>query len=173
MNILKVEGFILKKKNLLNTDLFLTMFTKEHGKMALMAKGARKITSRRAAHLQSGNLVKARISSSQDRMFLQSTDLVSGFLQLRTEPISQYIYILLAVVDRLLPEMVPEPEIFIAMKSYMVQLARGDAPQEVLRISLQTILNTLGYVDREESLSDLILIAEENMDMKLPSHVIM
>lgn len=173
MNILKVEGFILKKKNLLNTDVFLTMFTKEYGKIILMAKGARKITSRRAAHLQSGNLIKARLSSSQERMFLQSTDLVSGFLQLRKEPFSQYIYILLAVVDRLLPEMVAEPEIYIAMKSYMVRLARGDSPQEVLRDSLQEILHILGYVDGEETLADLIMIAEENMDMKLPSHVIM
>lgn len=173
MNILKVEGFILKKKNLLNTDIFLTMFTKEHGKIALMAKGARKLTSRRAAHLQSGNLVKARLSTSQDRMFLQSTDLISGFIQLRIEPFSQYIYILLAVVDRLLPEMVEEPDIYRTMKSYMVRLARGDDPQDVLRASLQSILRTLGYVDQEESLADLIMIAEENMDMKLPSHVIM
>lgn len=173
MNILKVEGFVLKKKHLLNTDIFLTMFTKEHGKIALMAKGARKLTSRRAAHLQSGNLVKAHISTSQDRMFLQSTDLVSGFLLLRTEHFSQYLYIILAVIDRLLPEMVPEPDIYTTIKSYMVRLARGDNPPEVLRASLQSILRILGYVDQEESLSDLIEIAEQTMDMKLPSHVIM
>lgn len=171
--LLKVEGFVLRKRILLNTDIFITIFTKEEGKIAVTAKGVRKLTSRRSSHLQSGNLIKAQIALSQERSFLRSTDLVSGFLQLRSAHISPYIYVLLSVVDRLLPELVPEPEIFEVMKKYLVRLGRGDDPQDVMRYGLLHILKILGYVDGEPPLSELIQIAEENMDMKLPSHVIM
>ncbi len=170
---LKVEGFVLKKKTLLERDIFVTLFTKEFGKLALMAKGVRTFTSRRSAHIQSGNLIKATLSHTNDRYFLQSTDLISGFMHLRTAALTDYMYTLLAIIDRLLPEGEPEEEIYEIMKRYVVRLAKGDAPQEVLRSSLQRILIILGYVDQEESLTELIEIAEENMGMKLPRRDIM
>jgi len=170
---IRFEGFVLKRKVLLDKDIFLTVFTKELGKIVLVAKGARTLTSRRAAHLQTGNLIKGNISSSHDRYFLQSTDLISGFLQLRTTPHIDYIYSFLAVIDRLIPEGEPELEIFTILKRYFIRLSRDEDPSEILRSSLRDVLKLLGYVDAQESLAELIDIAEENMGMKLPPHVIM
>ncbi len=170
---LKVEGFVLKKKTLLERDIFVTLFTKELGKMAVMAKGVRTFTSRRSAHVQTGNLIKASISHTNDRYFLQSTDLVSGFMNIRTPQLTDYMYTLLAVIDRLLPEGDPEVQIYEIMKRYTVRLSQGENPAEVLRTSLRKILVILGYADQEESLVELIEIAEENMGMKLPRRDIM
>lgn len=46
------EAVILKRKNLGETDRILTIFTKEFGKMRVIAKGVRRITSRRAPSLE-------------------------------------------------------------------------------------------------------------------------
>ncbi len=168
----KLEGFILKRKILLDKDLFITIFTKEEGKLALVAKGARTFTSRRAAHLQSGNLISAQISVSNNRMYLQSTDLISGFLQLRTEAYIDYIYMFLAVIDALLPEGEQEMKIYTILKRFFVKLSKGYNPQDVLHESFQEMLTILGYVHEKLSLSELISIAEETIGYKLPRHVI-
>ncbi|QQS43927.1 DNA repair protein RecO [Candidatus Roizmanbacteria bacterium] len=168
----KLEGFVLKRKILLDKDLFITIFTKEEGKLALFAKGARKFTSRRAAHLQSGNLITAQVSVSNDRMYLQSTDLISGFLQLRTEKYIDHIYMFLAVIDALLPEGEQEVEIYTILKRFFVKLSKGNNPQSVLHVSLQETLALLGYVHDKMSLPELISIAEETIGYKLPRHVI-
>ena len=168
----KLEGFILKRKILLGKDLFITIFTKEEGKLALVAKGARTFTSRRAAHLQSGNLINAQISISNDRMYLQSTDLISGFLQLRTELYIDSIYMFLAVIDALLPEGEQEVKIYTILKRFFVKLSKGHNPQDVLHESFQEMFTILGYVHEQLSLAELISLAEETIGYKLPRHVI-
>lgn len=48
----KVEGIILSRKNYGEADRIVSVFSKEYGKLRLMAKGVRKISSRRAPHLE-------------------------------------------------------------------------------------------------------------------------
>jgi len=41
-----------------------------------------------------------------------------------------------------------------------------------LKINIQKLLEILGYVDRNLSLSELILTAENHMEKRLPRHVL-
>lgn len=50
--IYKAEGVILKRRNTGETDRIVTVFTKQHGKLRLLAKGVRRVTSRRGPHLE-------------------------------------------------------------------------------------------------------------------------
>ncbi|PIP63744.1 hypothetical protein COW97_01050, partial [Candidatus Roizmanbacteria bacterium CG22_combo_CG10-13_8_21_14_all_34_12] len=54
---LKTEAVVLKKKDLLNKDVLISVFSQDLGRLTLFAKGIKKITSRRSPHLQTGNLV--------------------------------------------------------------------------------------------------------------------
>ena len=102
--IQKIEGFLLKKKNLLENDYLVILFTKEFGKVAGIAKGAKSFNSRRSAHLQTGNLVKARVRQSHDILYIQSTDLVSAFSQVRTQEKMDVVYQFFYIIDKMLPE---------------------------------------------------------------------
>lgn len=48
----KAEAIILSRRNIGEADRIITVFTKEFGKIRLIAKGIRKIKSRRAPHLE-------------------------------------------------------------------------------------------------------------------------
>lgn len=48
----KAEGVILSRRNFGEADKILTVFTKEYGKIRLIAKGIRRIKSKRAPHLE-------------------------------------------------------------------------------------------------------------------------
>ena len=53
-----VEGLILKRANFGEADRMLTILTKNLGKISVVARGVRKITSRRAGNVELLNLVK-------------------------------------------------------------------------------------------------------------------
>jgi DNA repair protein RecO (recombination protein O) len=52
MRSFKTEGIVIKRKNFHEADRILTIFTKTRGKILVKAKGVRKITSRRAGHIE-------------------------------------------------------------------------------------------------------------------------
>jgi DNA repair protein RecO (recombination protein O) len=57
MRVYKTEGIVLKRKNIGEADRLLTIFTKDNGKITVKATGVRKITSRRASHIEPLNHV--------------------------------------------------------------------------------------------------------------------
>lgn len=172
--IQKVEGFVLKKKVLLQKDILVTLFTDEMGKVTVIAKGARSITSRRAAHLQTGNLIKAQLSDIHDRMYVQSSELLSGFMQLRTESKLNTLYLYLYIIDKLLPEKLEEHTIYNATKRFFIALSKDEEkPAVILQQALQKTLMQLGYIEGTLSLSELLETVENNIEEKLPQHVIM
>lgn len=170
----KVEGFVLKKKTLLEKDILVTLFTAESGKMVVTAKGARSITSRRAAHLQTGNLIKAQLSDFHERLYVQSSELISGFLQLRTDKKLNSLYLFLYILDKLLPEKVQEKSIYNETKRFFISLSKDEEqPYAILQKTLQKTLEELGYIEGKKSLSELLETVENNIEEKLPQHVIM
>ncbi|MDP4011924.1 MAG: DNA repair protein RecO [Candidatus Roizmanbacteria bacterium] len=169
----KIQGFVLKQKNLLEKDVLVTVFTKEYGKMTLIAKGIRSFTSKRAAHIQTGNFIKAQIRQSKSIWYLQSTELISGFLSLRIDAKIDQIYLFLSIVDGLMPEDQEDIDVFDRMQHFFVMLSKNTDHVQVLKQNLQKLLETLGYVDGELPLSELVQIAENTIEKRLPRRVIM
>lgn len=58
MPSITVEGLILKRANFGEADRMLTILTKTFGKISVVARGVRKITSRRAGNVELLNLVR-------------------------------------------------------------------------------------------------------------------
>ena len=48
----RIEGVIIKRRNFKEADKILTVFTKKYGKVSVLAKGVRKITSRRGPSVE-------------------------------------------------------------------------------------------------------------------------
>lgn len=171
--IQKVQGFVLKKKNLLNADAVITVFSKELGKLTIIGKGIRKITSKRQAHFQTGNLIKTQLSGSHGMPYIQSSELISGFASLRIEQNINYIYLMLSIIDALLPEGMSEINVYTIILNFYIDLGKNNNPLVVFTNSLQKILEILGYVNRQMAYAELIDIVESNIEKRLPRHVIM
>lgn len=170
----KIEGFVLKKKNLLQDDVLLTLFTREFGKIMAIAKGARRFSSRRAAHLQTGNLITARLSTYHEMRYIQSTDLISAFSAVRVQERMEILYLFLYILDRLLPPEQQEDGIYKTTRIFFIKLSKETAsPQMILQDCLQSVLVDSGYVEERLALHELLDIVEQNIDAKLPRHVIM
>jgi len=168
----KIIGFVLKRKDLLEKDAVVTVYSKEYGKILLMVKGVRKITSKRAAHIQTGNLIKAELRLSNNILYLQSSELISGFLSLRTDQAINHIYLFLFIIDGLMPEGQKDIDVFYRIQHFFIQLSKQTDQTDVFKNHLQKLLEVLGYIDSILPLSELVQIAENHIEKRLPRHVI-
>lgn len=164
----------MRKRPLLEKDVLLDLFTLDQGKMTVTAKGVKKITSRRAPHLQTGNLVHFELQERHERWYLQQSQLISGFTAVRDhERRTSVMYILLFVLDRILPDAAPEPDVYILARRFMAEISRSEENEPaILKKYLYDVMVSLGYVQGEKTMKELIMIIEEIIHEKIPFRII-
>lgn len=99
---LKVEGIILKRRNLGEADRILTVFTPQKGKLLCLAKGVRRITSRRAGNVELLNRVSIFLHQTKGMPILTEASSLETFRELKEDlTLSTYAYHILELVDKL------------------------------------------------------------------------
>ena len=167
----KTEGFIFKKTPLLNHDLIITVFSREFGRIRVLAKGIKKLTSRRSPHIETGNLINAVLSKNKDYYFLQETSLISGFSQIKKNQSKlNCLYLFLFVLEKLLPENQKEEKMYKLFKSFMIDLSKRDDYQEMTVNYLNNTASLLGYQekDKNKDFMEITAFFEETINEKLP-----
>src|SRR3989344_4702445 len=86
MNTYKTDGIIIRRTNIGEADRMLTLLTNTHGKIRVIAKGVRKITSRRAPTLEVFNNASFLIHRSRiNYEMVVETQLLHAFETLRSD----------------------------------------------------------------------------------------
>lgn len=167
----KSEAIVLRKRNMLQKDSIVSLFTQEYGKVRAIAKGMTSITSRRLTHCQTGNLISAMMGRKESWYYLQDTTLISAFLSLKKdEKKVKALYLILFLLDRLLPEGEQNKEIYSLVKQYIIQIGKNIKYQKKdLEDVSNQILQTLGYLTEKKPLPLLLMYISEIIDEKVPS----
>jgi DNA repair protein RecO (recombination protein O) len=66
-------------------DRLLTLYTREQGMVRALAKGARKITSRKAGHLQPFTYITAQLARGRDLLIVTQAETINAFLPLHDD----------------------------------------------------------------------------------------
>lgn len=164
------EGIVLVKKQILHSDVLIVVLTHHFGKVALLAKGIKKITSKRIAALQTGNIIKVIFSEKNNELrYLSSVELISHLSAIKKDLVKmQHLYILLYMFDRLLPDSQKDPSIYGVCKRLLVQLAKEKTDRFFLTKAMSTILMQLGY-GQCQSYDECTSIVEEITGKKMPA----
>lgn len=172
--ILKTKAFVLKKNNLLGKDTVISLFTEERGKIRVMAKGVKKITSRRSPQIQTGNLIEVILSTKKEYFYLQETKLISHFSIIKKDKDkSNDLYYMLFILDRLLPENQKEELVYLIFQKFMIALSKEEHNSQQLTIQyINRILHILGYSTKSLTSSDLKRVIEGIINEKVPEFVI-
>ena len=166
---LKTEAVVLKKKSLLNRDVLISLFTQELGRLAVFAKGVKKITSRRSPHLQTGNLINVFLSHRNEHFYLQESQLISGFSELKEDENKiKQLYSFLFVLERLLPEQQKEAKIYNLTKNFFIDLSKSVKKEKIILKYLTQVMKSLGYLDKDVRQAKLISLIEEIINEKIP-----
>lgn len=167
---IKTEGIVLKKRNLLNKDIVLTVLSENKGKIGIFAKGIRKITSRRQPHIQTGNLITLLLSEQDSRYYLQETTLISGFSKIKDNEIKRNsLYTILFILERILPDNQQEVQVYNLTKKFLIELSESEKFTTIrLTHYINTLMQILGFIHEKKPLSELRPIIEDIIHDKLP-----
>lgn len=168
------EAIVLKRKRLPSKDILVTLFTVEEGKVLAMAKGAKKITSTRSPRVQTGNLIKVILGTHSDRRYIQGAELISGFSRIKesTSRIT-YLYTVFYILDKLLPEMQKEIDIYRATRVFLIRLAREEAIGETYVAEyIGNLMSHLGFSKPEGSYKEVIALVETTIGEKIPVDIL-
>ena len=75
----RTEGIILSRKNFGEADRILSIYTRDYGKITVLAHGVRRPKSRKAGHVEIGNWCKVFIARGKNLDILTEVELIKAF----------------------------------------------------------------------------------------------
>lgn len=166
-------GFVVKRVNLGEADRFVTLFTKNNGKVEVLAKGVRKITSRRSSHMELLNLIKFHSLRTAKNFILTEVQLVDSFEE-RKGSLKQceVAFLVCELIDNLCPHGQINQELFEHVYEFLQ--GAGYEDEALLQFEMK-ILTLLGYWDVERKFTteqEVRYFIESIIERKLKSRVI-
>lgn len=141
----KTEGIILKRRNFGEADKILTIFSKHYGKIRAIAKGIRKITSRKAGSLELFNLCKFVFTKGKNLDIISEVEVLNNFSFWRKNLKKVGIaYYFCELVDKLTPEGQVNKAIFELLKNFLLKMEIANE-SGFLRSFEEHLLEELGF----------------------------
>lgn len=143
----RAEAIVLRHADWGEADRMVTLYTREQGKVRAIAKGARKITSRKAGHLEPFTHVRLQLARGRDLLIVTQADTLEAYLPLREDLMltgtASYVVELL---DRsVYEEEGVNPSLFRLLMETLARLAKGDDPWLAVRYYEMRLLDFLGF----------------------------
>lgn len=122
--IYKAEGIIVKRKNLGEADKIITIMTRDYGKLRVIAKGVRKINSRRSGHLEVFS--QANFTLYKGKTFDSVSEVIGIdryiFPRDQLSKLS-FAYYVCELIDVLLPDKQEQPDVYELLERAFQEIA--------------------------------------------------
>ena len=142
-------GIIVRSVDSGEADKFVSIITENHGLQDFLARGARRLTSKKAPHLDLFNLVKFQSGRGDQPRFLEQVDSIEYFPEIKKD--FAKVGLCLTIIEILintLPLEVEDREIYVSTKSFLDAIERSNSTRENNRLGRKFglfILRHLGY----------------------------
>lgn len=144
---IRAEAVVLRHSDSGEADRLLTLYTREHGKVRAIAKGARKIASRKAGHLEPFTRVKLQLAKGRDLFIVTQAETVDAYPSLRADlTLTGYAAYVLELLDRFVPdEETASPSLYRLLTETLSRLASDPIPWLTIRSYEMRLLDLLGF----------------------------
>ena len=143
---LRAEALVLRHLDWGEADRLLTLYTRRHGKQRAVVKGARKLRSRKAGHLEPFTHVALLMAAGRDLWIVTQADTISAYLELRDDLVlTGYAAYVIELVDRFTFEDEANPSIFNLSIQTLKRLNDGRDAFIAIRYFEMRLLDQLGY----------------------------
>lgn len=176
MRSYKTEGFVLSRKNSGETDRLVTLFTRHFGKKQFIAKGIRRITSKRAPHLELFSHVSLVVHKGRTLDLILEAEAIDHFTFIRTrlERVG-HVYVALELIQRLTAENQEQEYVYLLLKQFLETmcdpgLGRLQAKKELTTFKTKLLIS-LGFSDEAQVFSEAELdqLIEKTLESSLKS----
>ncbi|HEY9076025.1 MAG TPA: DNA repair protein RecO [Anaerolineaceae bacterium] len=143
---LRCEAVVLRHTDWGEADRVLTLFTQEEGKQRAVAKGARKLKSRKAGHLEPFTRVKLMLARGRDFWIVTQAETVDAYLPLREDLLkTAYAAYILELIDRFTYEEGSNRLLYSLLVDTLQRVSEMEAPLPALRYYEIHLLDLVGF----------------------------
>ena len=142
----KALGVVLRQINFGEADRLLTVFTKQYGKLRLMAKGVRKTTSRKRGHLEVFSHASLACVTGKNIDLITEAETINHypFLGKNLNRV-RIAYLFAELIDQLTAENQENQEVYYLLNEAFSQLNSLKAPQDLIINFEKKLLQSLGF----------------------------
>lgn len=142
----RVEAVVLRHSDWGEADRLLGLYTREMGKIRAVAKGVRKLRSRKAGHVEPFSLVSLQLSKGQDLWIVTQAELRESYQPLRDDLLkTAYAAYAVELLDRFSYEEGPNPTLFKLLTDTLARITGEDDTFAAVRYFELRLLDALGY----------------------------
>ncbi len=143
---LRAEAVVLRHSDLGEADRLLSIYTREMGKVRAIAKGARKMRSRKAGHLQPFTRVSLQLARGRDLFIITQAETVQPYLHLRQDLLLVgYAAYVVELLDRFTYENDENRSIYRLLWNTLARLDSEPDPLLAVHYYEVRLLDLLGY----------------------------
>ena len=143
----RASAVVLRHGDWAEADRILTLYTREQGMVRAVAKGVRKMTSRKAGHLQPFTQITVQLARGRDLLIVTQVETVNAFLSLHDnlEKTSYAAYIVELLLRFSYEEEGGNPNIFRLLTETLDRLEKEDESWLVIRYYEMRLLDAVGF----------------------------
>lgn len=143
---LKSQAIILRHNDWGEADRLLVVFTREKGKIRAIAKGVRKLTSRKAGHLEPFTLSHLQFSRGRDFWIVTQAETIDTFINIRENLLlTGYAVYAIELTDRFTFEEQDNRRLFQSLADTLARFDAGGDPFLIVRFFEMRLLDATGY----------------------------
>lgn len=148
MRTYKIEGIVLKRRNLGEADRILTILSRESGKISVKAPGVRRIKSRRSAHIELLNLCQLTLYSGSKNFMpivTEAQTLENFFGVKKNLKKIGYAYYICELINGLCADNQENRNVFFHLKSTLSNLSKTKDAHALIKKFEKDLLSELGF----------------------------
>lgn len=154
-------GIVIKSLDFYEADRLIGIVSQNHGLVELIAKGARRITSKKAPHLDLLNLVRFQVVRGRPPQILSQAELSESYENIKSNlDHAQTALYLTEILNRVLAEGEKDRQMFLSLKNYLqgVNSTKDKKGLEEITIQFQLyLLRHLGFPPPPKTSSQILL----------------
>jgi len=146
IRLYRTEAIVLKRLDFGEADRILTLYTPDRGKVQAIAKGVRRIASRKSGHVELFTHTGLLLAEGRNLDVVTQAETVRAFRRIREDLIrTTYAYHIAELVDRFTQEGVESPATFDLLRDALAALTEAEDPSLVARFFEVKLLGYLGF----------------------------
>ena len=164
------EGFILGRRNFSEADRILVLFTRDFGKISLMAKGVRKLTSRKRGGIEIFNHIKFFAVKGKSLDILTEVRTIDSYDEIRKDLRRVSIgYYFCEVIGKVTRDGETHQDIFGILEKYFEALKTSRNLKETRLSFIKEVLIDLGFWSSTQKMDNPDLVLEGIVERKINS----
>ena len=162
------EGIILARKNYGEADRLLTIFSRHYGKIFLLAKGVRKLKSRKRSSIEVFSLIKFSASSGDSLDLIIETEVINSFGKIRRSLNKVALtYYFMEIMNKITHDEEENKLFFDHVINYLKRLEYENKLREIKKDFIYQSLVLLGYWPKNKIMNSVEAELESVIEKKL------